>query len=41
MHLFGSSTADEFLELGKAAAIIEVDPTQSAQTKGTARGRGR
>jgi len=41
MHLFGSSTADQFLELGKAAAVLEVDPRQGAQTKGTARRRGR
>jgi len=41
LHLFGSSTADAFLELGKAAAVMEVDPTRSAQGKGAARQRGR
>jgi hypothetical protein len=26
MHLFATSTAEEFLELGKAAAVVEVEP---------------
>jgi hypothetical protein len=39
MHLFGSSTAEEFLDLGKAAVVMKVDPKPSAQTKGGARRR--
>ena len=27
MHLFATSTAEQFLQLGKAAAIVEVEPT--------------
>src|SRR5262249_30918604 len=33
MHMFGSSTADQVLELGKTAAIVEIDPTQRARSK--------
>jgi hypothetical protein len=28
MHLFATSTADQFLELGRMAAAVEVDSTQ-------------
>ena len=42
MHLFGSSTADQFLEIGKLAAVVEVEPESSGQAnKGSARGRQR
>ena len=27
MHLFGSSTAEQFLEIGALAAVVEVEPT--------------
>jgi hypothetical protein len=30
LHLFATSTADEFLELGKAAAVLEVEPANRA-----------
>ena len=29
MHLFATSTAEEFLKLGKAAAFVEVEPALS------------
>jgi Mannosylglycerate hydrolase MGH1-like glycoside hydrolase domain len=41
MHLFGSSTADEFLALGKMAAVVEVDPTASGQPTGASGPYGR
>jgi hypothetical protein len=40
MHLFATSTSQEFLELGKMAAVTEVAPT-GGQTGGAAPGRGR
>jgi hypothetical protein len=40
MHLFATSTGAEFLEFGKAAAILEVDPKVGAST-GAAPRRGR
>jgi hypothetical protein len=39
MHLFGSSTADQVLELGKLAAVVEVDRAQSGTAGGAARTR--
>jgi hypothetical protein len=30
LHLFATSTAEEFLELGKAAAVVEVAPANRA-----------
>jgi hypothetical protein len=30
LHLFATSTAEEFLELGKAAAVVEVEPASRA-----------
>ncbi len=41
MHLFASSTADEFLEIGSLAAVVEVEPERADQPKGKARRRGR
>jgi hypothetical protein len=29
MHLFATSTAEQFLELGKVAAVTEVEPARS------------
>ena len=40
MHLFATSTAEQFLELGKAAGFVEVEPEKSGRTRGTNRGRG-
>jgi hypothetical protein len=40
MHLFATSTGAQFLEFGKAAAILEVDPKVGAST-GAAPRRGR
>jgi Mannosylglycerate hydrolase MGH1-like glycoside hydrolase domain len=36
MHLFATSTAEQFLELGKVAAIVETEPAQSARVRKTA-----
>ena len=41
MHLFATSHAQEFLDLGKAAVIQELEPTRSGQTEGAALRRGR
>jgi hypothetical protein len=41
MHLFGSSTAEQFLEIGGKAAIVEVEPAKKGRSRGTARRRGR
>jgi hypothetical protein len=30
MHLFASSSAEEYLQLGTAASIIEIEPAESA-----------
>jgi hypothetical protein len=32
MHLFATSTAEQVRELGKAAAVAEVQPARSGQT---------
>lgn len=41
MHLFATSTAEQVLELGKAAVVTEVEPPQSRRSGGAARsGRG-
>jgi Glycosyl hydrolase family 63 C-terminal domain len=34
MHLFGSSTAEEYLQLGTAAGVIEVEPDKPAAAAG-------
>jgi hypothetical protein len=34
MHLFATSTAEEYLELGRKAGIVEVEPTSAARTRG-------
>jgi hypothetical protein len=41
MHLFATTTADQVLELGKAAAITEVEKPRADQTGGAARRRGK
>jgi hypothetical protein len=42
MHLFATSSADEFRELGKVAAIVEIEkPAESEPAKVAARGRKR
>ncbi len=41
MHLFGSSTAEQFLEMGMKAAIIETEPAPSGRAAGASRGRKR
>ena len=41
MHLFGSSTAEQFLEIGKMAAGVEVEPAPSCRAGSPARGRKR
>jgi Glycosyl hydrolase family 63 C-terminal domain len=41
MHLFATSTAEQFLELGKAAGTVEVEPATTGRSGGAARGRGR
>jgi hypothetical protein len=41
MHLFATSTSEQYLQLGKAAGITEIDPAQSRQTGGAAPGRKR
>ena len=40
MHLFATSTAEQFLELGKAAAVVEVEPETRGTTGGAAHRRG-
>jgi hypothetical protein len=40
MHLFATSTAEQFLEVGKAAAILEVDPAPDRQPQDATRGPG-
>jgi hypothetical protein len=40
MHLFATSTAEEFLEVGKAAAVLEVEPAPRRQSEGVAPGGG-
>jgi hypothetical protein len=41
MHMFATSTAKQFLELGKAAAIVEVEPTPSPRAESATRRRAR
>jgi Mannosylglycerate hydrolase MGH1-like glycoside hydrolase domain len=36
MHVFATSTAEQFLELGKAAGVTEVEPARSGQGGGAA-----
>jgi len=38
MHLFGSSTADQYLEIGNLATLVEVEPERPGQSKDKARG---
>jgi hypothetical protein len=33
LHLFGSSTADQFLEIGTLAVLVEVEPERPGQSK--------
>jgi hypothetical protein len=40
MHLFATTTAEQVLELGKAAAITEVEPVRALETAGVASRRG-
>ncbi|HTT37495.1 MAG TPA: glucosidase [Burkholderiales bacterium] len=40
MHLFATSMGDQFLELGKLAAVTEVEPTRGGRARSTAVGRG-
>jgi hypothetical protein len=39
MHLFATSTAEEFLELGKLAVTVEVEPKKRVRRAARARGR--
>jgi hypothetical protein len=39
MHLFATSTAEQFLELGAAAGIVEVEPATGRQAGATAGSR--
>ena len=39
MHLFATSTSDQALELGKAAAFVETDAAQRGKTEAPARRR--
>ena len=41
MHLFATSTAEEFLDLGKRAAIVETAPAKRTRAKVPARRGGR
>ena len=41
MHLFATSSAEEFLEFGKAAGAMELDPLKAAALAEAARNRGR
>jgi hypothetical protein len=41
MHLFATTPAEQFLELGKAAGITEVEPARRGQSGGAAPGRKR
>jgi hypothetical protein len=41
MHLFATSTGKEFLELGKVAGTLEVEPARAPRTEGAARKRDR
>jgi hypothetical protein len=37
MHLFATSTGEQFLELGRAAAVVAVEPMESVRAKGPSR----
>ncbi|PWU21602.1 MAG: glucosidase, partial [Candidatus Rokuibacteriota bacterium] len=41
MHVFATSTAKEFLELGKVAAVTQLEPAQRSGSAGTTRDRKR
>jgi hypothetical protein len=41
MHLFATSTAEQFLELGKVAGLVEVEQPRSGQSASAAPSRGR
>jgi hypothetical protein len=41
MHLFATTTAEQVIELGKAAAITEVEKPRTDKTRGAPRRRGR
>jgi hypothetical protein len=41
MHLFATTTAEQNLELGKMAAIVEIEPTAKGRTKDAPRNRPR
>jgi hypothetical protein len=41
MHLFATTTPEQLLELGKAAAVTEVEKLRAGQTGGAARRRGK
>jgi hypothetical protein len=41
MHLFATTTSQQFLAAGKQAAFLEVEPEKKKQRKGTVRGRKR
>ena len=41
MHLFATSTAEPFLELGKVADLVEVEQPRSGQSASAAPSRGR
>ncbi|HZW88420.1 MAG TPA: glucosidase, partial [Myxococcaceae bacterium] len=40
MHLFATTTAEQLLELGKKAALTEVEPPRRTRTEPAVRGRG-
>jgi Glycosyl hydrolase family 63 C-terminal domain len=41
MHVFATSTAEQFLELGRIAALTEIEPARRGQSEGSAPGRKR
>src|SRR5260370_13534585 len=41
MHVFATSTAEQYLGLGKVAGVVEVEPARSSQTGRAAPGRAR
>ena len=41
MHLFATSTAEQFLELGKAAVAVDMEPATTGRSGGAAGSRGR
>jgi hypothetical protein len=40
MHLFATTTSEQVLELGKAAAVTEVEQPSAGQTDGASRRHG-